>query len=127
MRTNVPLGPQEWAINAPTPVACKAKIAMDDAMLIWARNAVSDSVELDALRLATRAARWNDSNTEVDAYNALYVKMAMSSRDLSIVLIPRRSRCVNELSFISASIVGSLGLAEALDKSDSDLNLFNSL
>jgi hypothetical protein len=67
-------------------------MAMELAMLILARNAVSASADLALSRFATSSALWKLNKTVVDAYRALYVKIAIRRRDRKIVVTPRRSR-----------------------------------
>ena len=86
---------------APNPLACNANTATLDAVLILAKKAVFDTA-LDPLdeRLATNSALWNDKSTDVEAYRALYVNIAIKRRDLRMVVIPRSNRCLKELSSI---------------------------
>ena len=67
MSVRVPREPQRCAKWAPAPLAWSAKTATELAMLMLARKAVSDSVVVESLRLATSAARWKLKRTVVDA------------------------------------------------------------
>lgn len=61
INAKLPLDPNRWAIIAPTPLACMAKTAIELAILMFAKNAVSavtDVVEFpSSFRFATNSAR----------------------------------------------------------------------
>mmetsp|Transcript_2742 Transcript_2742/g.4714 ORF Transcript_2742/g.4714 Transcript_2742/m.4714 type:complete len:211 (-) Transcript_2742:2095-2727(-) len=67
----LPRDPHLWAIMAPIPLACIANTAIELAMLILAKKAVSALTVVLVFRFATSSARWKLSNTLVLAKRAL--------------------------------------------------------